>query len=479
VRKNNFVPLVSILFGASAISALTPLPDAYRLGVVSANALLLAYVCSRLCGILLPTYLTPQILIAIQTFQLAVLIVISVSHANTQFEGAFGPLPNVADHVLLVCGALLSVPAGVLLGCAAVRFCLPRKAGCLTLFRRSPQNIKPYLIASFVLSSARWFAGGENSGTVAYIIRILSSGLGIVPLVVGVFSEATGTVNLLCLTSLSVNAGIGVLMGTREPLFYLGLYLLGRTLKKKGERRILAAAALLLAGVPGIYLFAAIGEIRQELGRDSASLVSTDGLRHFVDALTNLRLTADIDQVTENQGLNRLFSWPNAVVTMMTPNPIPYRGLQDVPEEFLAYCHIWGSSPDETESFFAAELGTARANRYGFVVNAHTSVDFGLLADGWSRIGAVGAVLSGFLITLVFGLFERAVCLFQGLHDESRWILTALLVRVASTSHIYPPLYLIRELVLDFIVFGTLLFAVEVIFRLKAEKRVRQAWLTA
>jgi len=84
-------------------------------------------------------------------------------------------------------------------------------------------------------------------------------------------------------------------------------------------------------------------------------------------------------------GLQRMVDWCNIVVPPMTPSQVPYRGFDDGVEELLSFFRfgLFGS-----DRYRSVEI----SNAYGFLSNEATSVPFGLIGDGWSRAGIVGAI---------------------------------------------------------------------------------------
>jgi hypothetical protein len=97
-----------------------------------------------------------------------------------------------------------------------------------------------------------------------------------------------------------------------------------------------------------------------------------------------------------------------------------------------------------------AELGTLPARSYGFTVNEHTSVEFGVLADGWSRGGLLGAILLSLAFCLIVLLLELASLKMGSLSPPSRMALTVVCMTAALQFNNIPFIAAVRSLILGY-----------------------------
>jgi hypothetical protein len=111
----------------------------------------------------------------------------------------------------------------------------------------------------------------------------------------------------------------------------------------------------------------------------------------------------------EAEGLGRLVMWSNIVVPMMSPAIVSYRGYDGLSEEAMLSAQIANISGLSVEDLLQAGLFAGPANRYGFTVNKNTSVEWGVLADGWSRGGLMGAFLFGFIAITILSQAEKII----------------------------------------------------------------------
>src|SRR5262249_25653020 len=116
---------------------------------------------------------------------------------------------------------------------------------------------------------------------------------------------------------------------------------------------------------------------------------------------------ADSEAVKEH-GVSRLLAWTNVVVPLMTPNTVPYRGMDRFVDEAIQTFQVSSVSGSTPDDLYDAGLWNAPARQYGFTVNSFTSVEFTLAADGWSRGGAPIALVFSIFAALILTATEAA-----------------------------------------------------------------------
>jgi hypothetical protein len=112
---------------------------------------------------------------------------------------------------------------------------------------------------------------------------------------------------------------------------------------------------------------------------------------------------SDDQQTTDEvnvQGVSRMLAWANVVVPVMTPEMIPYRGIDGFLNEAEQTFKVAALSGLTADDLYDSGLHTAQARAYGFTVNSETSVEFGLAADAWSRGGVPVTLLFSVIATL-------------------------------------------------------------------------------
>jgi hypothetical protein len=110
----------------------------------------------------------------------------------------------------------------------------------------------------------------------------------------------------------------------------IGYFLATPPAKKPRLLLLMAAGAL-----PAFVLSGLVGVIRGEIGRGGIELLTADRIETMIERASNLLDTAGghgTDEVGLN-GIGRMVVWPNLTVPMMTPDPVPYRGLSTFPSE--------------------------------------------------------------------------------------------------------------------------------------------------
>jgi hypothetical protein len=262
----------------------------------------------------------------------------------------------------------------------------------------------------------------------------------------GDFSAAA---NVAVLGALTVNCAVGALLGTRYPTVLLGLYVVGRLVSphERHRRRLIVASLAALA--PLVLFFSIVEDVRIKRGHDSLDLLGVAQLSDFGDAIAVSRSDSqakDRDPLVNT--LRRLYAWPNAASTILTPDPVPYRGFAHWASDCLPYLQIgtWGS--DARGRFFDAGFGTGHASDYGFLNVVGSTVEFGLLADGWSTAGPVGVFVFGAVVMLALCMSEHLVLCVLRLSYTGKLVLVCILMKGCIQCYVYPTQLVVRYIVL-------------------------------
>ena len=357
-----------------------------------------------LCGLaylavvrMAPKFYAPRLLIlscGLQLFALA-----ATAMMGLPLSPPYHPFDaNVVDAPLRCVAALLIVPAGTL-----VVALLWRLVSSLSPDRReiavSDEKIRKqrrvYLVIAAVLHVLYWPATLEASGLIGYVGRILAAALIVAPFLAG--RDARGDRGLARVWTLTilVNIAIGVAAGTRSKAFVPAvLFVAGFISGMPVRKRAIAGACALLAVLPLMQLAGAVAVVRKELGRDMLDLMNQDRFTEVFRRLSEVMTTAGDRNAEETrvEGVSRLLAWTNVVVPLMTPETIPYRGLEGFADEAMSTFRVARLSGLTVDDLNDAGLYNTPARDYGFTVNANTAVEFTLAADGWSR-GGPGLVL--------------------------------------------------------------------------------------
>jgi hypothetical protein len=200
-----------------------------------------------------------------------------------------------------------------------------------------------------------------------------------------------------------------------------------------------------------IAISGALGTVREEIGRGDFSIFSLDRVAQTTDAVwRRLAYKSNvIDQDLVLNGLGRMVVWPNLEAAILTPESIPYRGFDDFAHEVLRSFRIFTLEDFSRQDTYDAGLFSYPATRYGYLVNTDTSVEWGVLADGWSRGGPWATMLFGFLLA-VFFIIAEYILLTCSIQPSKALLLSGVLIGGAL---MYPAtgslLFIIRQVVLD------------------------------
>lgn len=326
------------------------------------------------------------------------------------FQSAgFYSLPvSPQDEPLIAALGLMVVPAGA--GAATAVFHLipvgarDQRARWQDWLMDPPPNLAWFLVIGALVSVCIWVMNFATSSFIGYFFRVLHKAMFFVPLMAGAYFFHFKRTRLVWLLVLVANLALGFLTGSRTWGFYpLFLYGLGLYLATPRHWKWRLTVLAIPAGAALMLFLGLTGVVRDQLGRGGSEVVTAQRVN---DAL--IEASASMSGVTLVQSMEaplfkamtRIVRWTNVVVPMMTPGVVPYRGLSGVRGEFMG---IFSLGQFSSERFYANEV----ANEYGFRVDEGTSVEFGILPDGWSRGGPIVAFFYAMFATGFLLVVER------------------------------------------------------------------------
>jgi hypothetical protein len=327
----------------------------------------------------------------------------------------------------------------------------------LTWLRDAGGNkLQLFLILAAFVNLSIWFAVLDIDNPVFYFLRILRTALSLGALAAGLCAFRFKWATLAWIISISLGLLGSLLTGGRGYGFIpTALFLLGMLLGARSKR---VQFRLILLMVPAAFfllvLSGYIGSLRDVTGRKDISMVLEDGsiLEGEDDLFSNAGMIEEDSFIF--RGLRRIMSWPPAVVSAMTPDPIPCRGFRDMPIEFqdafslrIFQLAAAGGRRGELESYW----GKIFLLPYGFAVSESSSVEFGILSDGYTRGGWWAAFVYGIIATIILFALEGGLrrLLLPSKSAVFAMLLCVLCGYAAITFQLNPLVAVIRTIVLN------------------------------
>ncbi|WOO42920.1 hypothetical protein [Rubellicoccus peritrichatus] len=277
------------------------------------------------------------------------------------------------------------------------------------LFRTSPRY-EFFLAFAGVINLLYWLSLTALDNPIFYFVRILDKTLLVVPFFVGLTAFKYKKVTIFWCGVLLIQLMIAFLTGTRGAAFTPMIYfLVGFVIGLPGwNARIRWGAsfvlplsvALLVAGV-------FIGSARNVTGRTDLKGALTEG--SMIDALQSSVMSSQVSHRgnAPSEAFRRLTLWPEYVVPVMTPNPIPYRGFSDFMYEIRASFGLGIFAlinPNWQGTYYLANI---HLQPYGFAVHVGadgmqtSSVELPIQIDAFMR--------GGWFFAFVFTVFGYSV----------------------------------------------------------------------
>lgn len=336
----------------------------------------------------------------------------------------------------------------------------------------SPLMVKFTLfIATNTIIFNTFFLIGRSLPLLGYITTVVHATFTLFSFWIGYWNVRLKWVFYVVLFSILFDSGVSVLAGGRFILFaHLALLFIGYVVSvPRQKQRVLITAAVFL--LPLIYsLVAVMGVVRDRIGRGEEVLLEEGRISSYISAFGDV-LSGDSgleDEDLSDLGQGRSINWPNFSVMALSPDVIPYVGFTNIQNEIDAIFTVSGVSSGTTREAIDESrrnqiekgLGTGMANRYGYVVNESTSVEWSLLADTWSKGGPLFYFIFYSVLFFIFIVYESMVSYRD---DFSRLVYTLVLVRVVMfVSSSLPFYFILRAVLLDtilaFLIINTFLF---------------------
>lgn len=398
--------LCTILTTAATLAAILPVGRLSLAATATSGICISAIIYSKI-KISLPSLLGLRVFIVAQQLPLIALFLFSLICRNDAlfefpvFEIASNPLRTIVGVLAPAIGCLL-------LAFSAKAMPQDGKAANIKLIAaRADDRLQVVLIGCALLQSLIWITTDSKfieSGW-AYIHRIIYSALVFVPFLAGYYAEKFRMALAAWLMVLLFGVVLAGFTGSRGyafiPLGYLsvGFFFGLRNLRE----RLVWSIRLSPAFAIGVALAGVIDATRTEVGRGGLERTSSTEIALTLSrAKEILRFgQGSTDATSVELGLSRFVPWSNLVVPVMSPASVPFRGWDDLGEELRSLYKL-GRFTGSTYS------SNDHANNYGFLVSSTTSVEFGIAADGWSRMGLLGAILYGFVFAAALYFAEIA-----------------------------------------------------------------------
>lgn len=256
-------------------------------------------------------------------------------------------------------------------------------------------------------------------GPLTYFLRILHKSLYVAPFFAGLYLKQSRSVTIAWTTSIGMSLCLAFLTGSRGyaffPLAFYGVGVLAQAERGRDRRFWFTVAAVV---VPIAVLSAGlISGIRDELGRKSVAEVNVGEFFEVVGDVASKAFEGDyyagknLRDSALWSGTTRLVDWAALYAPTMSPDPVAYRGYNDFSREILGQFVWFGFGGGEGRAYasrlFARMYGFGSYYELGYEgkLKSHT-VPFNILADSWSRFGAISSIVQVSIALLFFLAFE-------------------------------------------------------------------------
>ncbi|MEW6731317.1 MAG: hypothetical protein AB1489_08260 [Acidobacteriota bacterium] len=403
---------------------------------------------------LAPSIILPRIIVlsyTLQLFWLTLIVALDLPTAPLYNDIA----PDISEYPLLATLPSLIIPIGTLCGTLLFRLFQPeQKVSPIysSAIDAPPADLNWYLVFAALIQLLYWPATMESAELAGYLIRVLSQSFILVPFFAGRFANRLPWVRFSWIIVMSINAIIGLVVGARGvALIPLGLFILGIISSLRGQARKRATLIVVVASIPIFLISGVVGTMRDQIGRGGLELFSieraTQVIESIPESLTSVPSTNNAEIAI--QGLGRMLIWTNIVIPVMSPSLVPYREFTGIEEEIKLSLQISNLAGLSRDDLYDAGLSSAPANSYGFTVNSGNSVEFGLLADGWSRGGPFIALLFGLVATLLLATAEVLLRKLWEIMPAAAILLLAIAMKSAFETSAVPLLGTVRALILN------------------------------
>jgi hypothetical protein len=266
-----------------------------------------------------------------------------------------------------------------------------------------------YLTFAAVLLLLYWLGAREGTGPVGYLIRVLSSALLGVPFLAGLFATRFAGVRSLWVVAMIINAVVGIAVGSRLVAFLpITLYSIGYILTLRGEKRVLYVVLAAVGALVVLVVSGVTEVVRNEIGRGGLEILTWERLSAVIEeSERTLDAGSGQRELAMFYALGRTLPPANVAIPVLSPETVPYRGVEGLADEILAMAEINALTGRSTIDLMEAGLMGSPARAYGFTISEETSYEFGIMADAWSRGGPLSALFVGTAFTLILMGAER------------------------------------------------------------------------
>ena len=430
----------------------------WALVLMTGGSLALGTIGIRVFQRMFPESIVPKVALIAATLQILWLFLLAFFDFDTRVPSTDLPV-DLRDFPVLASVPMLLAPAGMLLAGVLV-FGLRRFTGRRTRAAEQealsntdetlpgdPKTLTVLLVVLAVLQVMVWVPG-------AGVLHVLAAVFSLTPFMAGRYARNLKIAHRVWMVALAISFVLGVVASARSLAFFpAGFYAIGYWTSLPQAKKARYAVLFGALFIPVLYLSAQIGELRTRIGRGGLDSFSAERVELIVQTIMTPRSDGSQAEVVGAEGFGRLLTWPNNAVAILSPDVVPLRGVDSVVTELGTYTQIpflTGRTREEiVDSAEFSEFGLLAANRYGFLVDGSTAVDFGLLADGWSRTGPSGPFVFGFVLMLfLIGLETFHMRQLRASHYEVYMLLMLVLASAASKVATRPFLFLVREVVL-------------------------------
>lgn len=285
-----------------------------------------------------------------------------------------------------------------------------------SLLKRTSARYEFFLILAALINILYWLAITAPGNPIFYFIRILEKTLNVFPFFVGLTALRFKKALYVWLFVFGVQLVISFLTGTRGAafvpiIFFLVGFFIGLptwSAKLRWSAAVLLPLCILLAGLASY-----IGVVRDVSGRTDLKGVLTEGtmMSRVKDSYIQNQISARSNLAFET--FRRLTLWPDYVVPAMTPDPVPYRGFDDILYEARSAFGLGIFAmldPNWRGDYYFANIFL---KQYGFAVHVDgygkrvSNVELPITIDGFMRGGWWAAFAYAFVGASTVFVVER------------------------------------------------------------------------
>ncbi len=250
-----------------------------------------------------------------------------------------------------------------------------------------------------------------SSLDIAYYIAVLALSFSFSTALIGLIWAKLNRFNkFLWIFALGVNFIFHAVQGSRgTALFPIIFLVIGYMISIKENKRLFKRQLITYSFIAFISfpILSLISDFRTIQGRGLE--VNMDNIEMLWNIGLNYKSNEKDDGEELRSSLGRMLIEANPAAVFMTPDRVDYRYDDSMMDEVISIVSLAGDSGREInrEERGNAGYGTGVATRYGFAVNATTSVEWPVFADSYSRFGYIGLFVYSFAFAMFFSYLEK------------------------------------------------------------------------